>query len=177
MPDVFGTVLFVVALLIGLVSIVLAGRSVRVCVVRVLDGDTLVVRRMSDRQTFRVRLYGVDCPETDQPGGKEAARFVRNWVKLNPDLRLLREGTDHYGRAVGRLLSGKRCLSEDLVRAGHAWVYGPYCRFPDRVRWAGLERRARRARLGLWRDPNPVAPWEWRRRKRTPFLLRVFGLF
>jgi endonuclease YncB( thermonuclease family) len=34
----------------------------------------------------------------------------------------------------------------------------------DRVLYEDAERRAREGRVGLWRDPAPVAPWEWRRR-------------
>jgi len=46
-----------------------------------------------------------------------------------------------------------------MVRAGLAWAYARYLRDP---RIAALEREARVARRGLWRDPNPTPPWSYR---------------
>lgn len=131
-------------------------------VVQVPDGDTLVV--LTDGGNFtRVRLYGVDCPESRQRDGPEAVEFSRNLVFLQP-VTLKVMDTDQYDRAVAlvRLADG-RTLNEELVRAGHAWVYRRYCDAPFCAAWLDLERAARKQRLGLWRDKNPQPPWQWRR--------------
>jgi endonuclease YncB( thermonuclease family) len=53
-----------------------------------------------------------------------------------------------------------------LVRDGLCWWYRKYAdeqSAVDRVLYEDAERQARRKRLGLWSDPNPVPPWEWRK--------------
>ena len=70
---------------------------------------------------------------------------------------------DRYGRTVGEvILPDGRVLNHELVRAGLAWWYRRYA--PDDKTLEQLERGARGANRGLWADPNPVPPWEWRRR-------------
>ena len=54
-------------------------------------------------------------------------------------------------------------INEKMVQLGYAWVYRKYAKNPKLF---GLERTAREARRGLWRDPKPVPPWEWRRRAK-----------
>lgn len=73
--------------------------------------------------------------------------------------------TDRYGRLVGEvLLPDGRNLNHELVRAGMAWWYRRYAQ--EDTTLAQLEAEARAARRGLWRDPHPVPPWEWRRTQR-----------
>jgi endonuclease YncB( thermonuclease family) len=57
-------------------------------------------------------------------------------------------------------------LNEELIRVGLAWVYSRYCDRPVCENWIGLESEAREAKRGLWRDTNPIPPWEFRRKKR-----------
>jgi endonuclease YncB( thermonuclease family) len=69
---------------------------------------------------------------------------------------------DRYKRTVAEIvLPDGRNLNQELVRAGLAWWYRQYARKEMVLR--DLEQRARAAKRGLWSDPNPVAPWEWRR--------------
>ena len=54
-----------------------------------------------------------------------------------------------------------------IVRAGLAWWYRKYAQEQspqDQERYETAEAEARAERSGLWRDPNPLPPWEWRRR-------------
>ena len=71
---------------------------------------------------------------------------------------------DQYGRVVGLIyIEGDgECLNEELVRAGHAWVYQRYCSIHVCDHWQKLERRARQADKGLWSQSDPVPPWDWR---------------
>jgi micrococcal nuclease len=55
-------------------------------------------------------------------------------------------------------------LDKELLKAGLAWHYKQYSRDPE---LAKLEFQARSAKRGLWVEPDPVAPWEWRRQKKS----------
>ena len=140
---------------------VLAGK-----VTRVVDGDTLDVLLSSGR--IRVRLHGVDAPECDQPGGAEAAQWLR--LRLQ-DREVLLEpvSQDRYERLVAIVRAGDSVINDELVRSGHAWAYRHYLRKADR-HLCGKEFSARREVLGLWAAPPARAPWEYRStRGRGPF--------
>ena len=69
--------------------------------------------------------------------------------------------TDRYGRLVAPvILPDGRDLSVELVKAGLAWHYKKYS---DDEELARLEVEARKASRGLWSEPEPVPPWEWRK--------------
>ena len=121
-----------------------------------IDGDSLEVD--TGESITQVRLFGIDCPERDQPYADQArdelARMVRGKI-----LRLEVMDHDDYGRTVARVLAGDVDVNLALVRAGAAWVYRKYSK--DRTLLAA-EESARRERRGLWADDAPVAPWDWR---------------
>ena len=129
------------------------------------DGDTVSVLLGGGRME-KVRLYGIDTPESGQTGGPEATAFTRDRAFLG-EVELTILDTDQYGRkvAIVRLPDGT-LLNEELLRAGHAWVYRNYCREAICATWLLMEEEARRARRGLWQEATPQAPWEWRRRNR-----------
>ena len=130
-------------------------------VVQVLDGDSLVVQ--IDGAEQQVRLQGIDCPERGQPFANKARQLTRG-LALNKQVAIESVGRDRYDRILGhpRLPDGSR-LDYELVRSGMAWWYRHYSDDPE---LGELEAAARRDRRGLWADPNPVPPWEWRRRLR-----------
>jgi endonuclease YncB( thermonuclease family) len=70
--------------------------------------------------------------------------------------------TDRYKRTVAEIiLPDGHNLNREIVHAGFAWWYQQYARRETVLR--DLENEARAARRGLWADPQPVPPWEWRR--------------
>jgi len=75
--------------------------------------------------------------------------------------------TDRYGRTVAMIYADKTLLNEELVKAGLAWVYWKYCHHPICVSWENFQLRARFDKRGLWTDPNPIPPWEFRRKRRS----------
>jgi endonuclease YncB( thermonuclease family) len=132
-------------------------------VVRVLDGDTIEVMR--DRRTERVRLNGIDCPEKGQPFGTGAKQFTSR-LAFGQAVTIRSSGHDRYGRTLGDIvLPDGRSLNQELVRAGMAWWYRQYSK--DKT-LEDLESEARSQKRGLWSDPHPIAPWEWRRGRRPP---------
>jgi len=73
-------------------------------------------------------------------------------------------GQDKYGRTLGDVfLEDGTNVNQDLVKQGWCWWYRKY--EPGNVILEKLERRARASGIGLWADPHPVPPWEWRKRK------------
>jgi endonuclease YncB( thermonuclease family) len=60
------------------------------------------------------------------------------------------------------LLDGTN-VNHELVKDGWCWWYRKYA--PRDTVLEGFEKEAREARKGLWADPQPVPPWEWRKRK------------
>lgn len=74
-------------------------------------------------------------------------------------------GEDRYGRTLGVIMVGDVDANAKMVEDGWAWHYKKY---NDEIRLAKLEFSAHKARRGLWADANPLAPWEYRARKKRP---------
>jgi micrococcal nuclease len=126
-------------------------------VVGVPDGDTLVV--LNGRETVRVRLEGIDCPELGQGFGRNAKRFTSSLIyKKRVEVR--GKEWDRLGRLVARVSIGGRDVSLELVRAGLAWHFTWYS---SDKQLAEAEREARAEKRELWLQPHPTPPWEWRR--------------
>lgn len=130
-------------------------------VIGVKDGDT--VELLMNEKPVTVRLYGVDCPEKNQDFGTQAKNFASQlafgkFVKLNS------KGNDRYGRTIGEIiLPDGKSLNQELVANGYAWYYKAYANDPQ---LGYLENDARRLERGLWSQPNPTAPWDFRKNKR-----------
>lgn len=133
-------------------------------VVAIADGDTLSVLR--DNRPVKIRLWGVDCPESRQDFGTAARKFLGQHAH-GKTVTVHERGRDRYGRVVTLVEVDGVNLNRALVEAGLAWVYRHYCREPERSAWDAAEADAREQRIGLWTHPHPTPPWEWRRDRRT----------
>lgn len=135
-------------------------------VVHVADGDTIEVVRQGDKmELHKIRLYGLDAPESGQAYGKRAAQYLRQMINKKIVTIEVMQQSDRYGRVVGivRAEDGQDAGLE-LILAGYAWVYPQYCRRADICDgYRAAEGRARAAKVGLWQDKEPVPPWEWRK--------------
>lgn len=126
-------------------------------VVGVADGDTLVV--LDGTTPVRVRLHGIDCPERGQAFGAAARRFASS-LAFGQSVTVRSRGKDRYGRVLGEVvLPDGRRLDRELVAAGMAWHYA---RYSDDEALAKAEQQARKARVGIWSEADPVAPWSFR---------------
>ena len=132
-------------------------------VVNVIDGDSIMVDS-PEHGKVEVRLYGIDTPEYDQPSGRAAGKHLAS-LTAGRTVAVEAVTKDSYGRTVAIVRRQGGSLNEKMVGAGFAWVYRSYCRKPFCREWLGLEEEARRSGKGLWRNPSPVPPWEWRRKK------------
>lgn len=130
----------------------------------VIDGDTL------DLHGRRVRLWGVDAPESRQfcetdAGAERCGQIAANRLDAylaNRPIDCFEQDVDRYGRMVARCEVDGEDLGAWLVREGLALRY---------ERYAGLaylmeEVAARRARRGVWRGEFQT-PEDWRRDQRT----------
>lgn len=129
-------------------------------VVWVHDGDTITVEPAKGGARVRIRLYGIDCPETNQPYGLVAKNYVKNTLLYKP-VNIKVKDKDRYGRTVAIVtLETGKILQEELLQAGLAWVEPRHCKKCND--WRALQKEAGKNRQGLWRDKNPVPPWKWR---------------
>lgn len=126
-------------------------------VIHVIDGDTIDV--LVNQRPVRVRLAGIDAPEKAQPFGDVSRRALADLVGQRL-VHVRDAGADRYGRSLGVVTVAGIDANHAQVQAGYAWVYRQYSR--DAGLYAA-ETGARSRRSGLWRDPAPVPPWQWRR--------------
>lgn len=132
----------------------------------VLDGDTIKVLD-SDGQEIRVRLYGIDCPETAKKGkpgqayGHVAKTRVNELIRKR-QVELDTYNQDRYGRTIAVVRSGGVNINETLVQEGLAWVYRRYCKEKFCLTWKDYENRAQQNSIGLFADQDPMPPWKWR---------------
>ncbi|KAK1572595.1 hypothetical protein Q3G72_034997 [Acer saccharum] len=111
---------------------------------------------------YRIRLRGIDAPESSMPYGKEAkAELVK--IVQGKCLRVLVYGEDRYQRCVGDIYCNGKFVQELMLKKGCAWHYTAYDQRQELAKW---EQQARAKRIGLWASSNPEKPWEWRKNKR-----------
>lgn len=131
-------------------------------VVTVHEGDRLTIRH--DGRSEIIYLQDVDCPELKQPHGKQAKHAMAAYVG-NRDVVVRSLKRDRHGRATAEIfLQDGRNVGHELVKEGLAWSR------PDTSQGQSLgevEQLARAEKKGLWSEPNPVPPWEWKLPKNT----------
>lgn len=136
-------------------------------VVGIADGDTLTLLDAAHVQ-HKIRLAGIDAPEKKQAFGDRSKQSLSSLV-FGKQVSVEWNKLDRYGRVIGKVILGKEdaCLAQ--VRAGLAWHYKAYENeqsYADRERYARAELDARASKRGLWGEPNPLPPWEFRRARK-----------
>lgn len=133
-------------------------------VVKITDGDTVTVLDAGKTQ-HKVRLSGIDAPESNQPFGKRSKEHLSSLL-AGQQVEVDWHKHDRYGRIVGKIIANGRDVNLAQVRAGLAWWYRKYKgeqSLVDQGLYAAAEMKARGGRLGLWNDQEPIAPWDWRK--------------
>ena len=130
-------------------------------VVSVTDGDTITVLDSSNTQ-HKIRIYGVDCPESHQDYGQKAKQFTSDLV-FGKTVEIKIMDTDRYGRTVGIVNIDSKSLNAELITNGMAWFYGQYCKESFCPQWNQYQEEAKNRKIGLWSMQNPIPPWEFRR--------------
>lgn len=136
-------------------------------VLRVQDGDTvLVAPEGASHGDMLVRLYGIDAPELDQPGGKASRDALQQLVQPGDSVKIVPRSDDRYGRGIGLLIRNEQILNFEMVRTGQAWVYEKYCKDHFCRDWKRAQKQAQQTEVGLWHEKSPVQPWEWHKKSR-----------
>jgi endonuclease YncB( thermonuclease family) len=145
-------------------------------VVAVTDGDTIKVLDL-DQVQHKIRLTGIDAPERGQPFGTVSRDHLASLV-AGKEVRVESTKSDRYGRLLGKVwVQPADCPScgktHDANHAqlldGMSWWYRYYAKEQspeDRGRYESAEDEAKARKLGLWADPNPINPYDWRKGKR-----------
>jgi endonuclease YncB( thermonuclease family) len=156
----------------------LAAADITGKVVAVTDGDTIKVLD-DDRVQHKIRLTGIDAPEKAQPFGNASRKHLASMV-AGREVRVETLKKDRYGRVLGKVWvqpgdcpdCGKTLNANHAqILAGMAWWYQDYARdqsAEDRGRYESAVSEARKRKLGLWSEPDPIPPWAWRRGQRSP---------
>ena len=126
-------------------------------VVGVHDGDTLTCLDETNTQQ-KVRLAEIDAPELGQDYGKVSREALAEMV-FGKTVTVTEEGKDRYGRWIAHLQLSGVDVNRQMVATGNAWHYADYSRDTT---LATLQTDAQTRRLGLWSQPEPVAPWDFR---------------
>jgi endonuclease YncB( thermonuclease family) len=130
---------------------------------RVVDGDTIAIG------DFKIRLEGIDAPETDQVCLDRDARKWACGIAARDRLiehvngrriECVPSGSDHYGRTLAVCKIGEESLNAWMVHEGWAMAFVKYS-----TAYLSDEEQARRAQRGLWGGAF-IAPWDWRHRDR-----------
>jgi endonuclease YncB( thermonuclease family) len=163
----FASLLVAAAALLALTSA--QASELRGRVVAIADGDTVTVLD-DERAQHKVRLAGIDAPERGQSFG-DASKKSLSALAFNQAVTVVWHKRDRYGRLVGvvRVQTSGTDVNLAQVAAGMAWHYSAYAgeqTAGDRDLYGSAEARARETRRGLWCDPAPVPPWEFRRAQR-----------
>ena len=146
-------------------------------VTNITDGDTVDVLG-PDNATYAIRLSGIDAPEHDQAFGTQSTQHLTSRI-AGKTVTLDCENERSYGRLICKiLLPNGEDIDLDQVKAGMAWHYKQYQdeQSPtDREAYASAECAAMKAKLGLWSDPHPVQPQDFRHGTNSPLLLNSRG--
>lgn len=130
-------------------------------VISIADGDTFTMLADGNKQV-KIRLHGIDCPEKGQDYGDIAKKHLSSLLRLHHDsVKVIWKSKDRYRRTIGIAYSGRININEALLQKGLAWHYIKYDKNPQ---WSKMESTARNAKLNLWSNPSPVAPWNWRKK-------------
>jgi len=90
-------------------------------VVKITDGDTIVVLT-SDNKQVKIRLEGIDCPESNQDFGNKAKQTVSD-LCFGKEVVIQKSGEHRYGRTLGFVFVGYVNVNKELLKQGLAWQY------------------------------------------------------
>jgi endonuclease YncB( thermonuclease family) len=133
-------------------------------VASITDGDTVGVLAPGG-QTYAIRLAGIDAPEHNQAFGSQSTANLAALVS-GKTVALECEDERSYGRLICKvLLPNGEDADLDQVKAGLAWHYKQYQdeqSLADRAAYGAAECAAMKAKSGLWGQPNPDQPQDFR---------------
>ena len=140
-------------------------RTLLCLIVGISDGDTLKARcgEPGAYEQITIRLAEIDAPEKRQAFGQRSKEAL-SALCFGSQAAIRPVKLDRYGRTVARVECHGQDASSEQVRKGMAWRF---VRYSKDMRFQLLEDAAKEASLGLWADPEPLPPWDWRKNPRV----------
>ena len=132
------------------------------------DGDTIKLST-AERGIIDVRLSGADTPETGQAHWRAARGALRVLVAGKP-VTVWCYKTDKYEREVCHVSVAGNDVGLSLVEGGYAWyahMFAHELTATQQKTYPQAEGQARRQRIGLWQEPEPMPPWECRKLRKA----------
>lgn len=142
----------------------ISGNVITAKSVRVIDGDTLEIIP-TEGTSERIRLLGIDAPESNQAHGTYSAQTLQQCVNQG-QVTIEWFEQDRYQRLLGKVRANGIDCNLNQIQQGAAWHYKQYQQSQsefDRLNYANAEVNARRQAIGLWASSTVVAPWDYRR--------------
>lgn len=141
----------------------LSNKTFSAKVIGISDGDTMEI--LYKNIPTKIRLAHIDCPEKrgKQPFGNNA-KVALSDLCFGRIVTVKGEKHDRYKRLIAVVINNKnKNVNQEMIKLGMAWHFTKYSTDPV---YAKLEKTARKNRVGLWQDKNPIAPWLWREKKK-----------
>ncbi len=134
----------------------------------VTDGDTVKIRPVDGGKPYRCRLYGIDTPETgnpDRPGQQYGGEAKEALEKLIGDkiVKIRLTGEKTHRREVCIVYLNGADINLEMIKLGNAWAYRKFLKSEHSMDYIAAETAAKRKRLGLWRQDNPIRPDKFKR--------------
>lgn len=144
---------------------------VKATVTSVEDGDGAYLKTTGAGKALTCRFGSIDAPEVahpnagkpGQPYGEESKAALQKMI-LNKEVQVnVTLAQDKYGRSICQIeLAGKN-INRQMLLDGAAWVNETYNKNPEDI---AAFHQARDLKKGLFAQPNPETPWDFRRRIR-----------
>ncbi len=131
-------------------------------VVGVQDGDTVTCLDEANQEQ-KIHLAGIDAPELGQDYGKNAREALAGMV-FGRTVEVVDAGRDRDGSVIGQLAVDGLDVNRQMVATGNAWCAAS----SQDQSLADAQSQGRAAALGLWSQPNPTPPWQYRASGQTP---------
>lgn len=128
-------------------------------VVKIIDGDTFDLLTQ-EKNTIRIRMNGIDCPERKQDFYKVSKNALADYI-FKKEVRLITTGMDRNKRTIAIVFCNSENINLAMIRNGYAWHFKKYS---SDTAFANAEMEARRKNKGLWQMSKPVPPWEFRKK-------------
>lgn len=145
-----------------LATLIMAATPYDAKVIRIVDGDTIDVMKPDQTKKTRIRLDGIDSPEPKQPFGTFAKKTLGD-LTFGKTVTVTPRTKDFFGRTVAQVKADGIDVNNRMVEMGAAWWYEQYAK-RDTVKQQ-LQSDAQGHKRGLWADPHPMPPWDFRKKK------------
>ena len=150
-------VLFILILCSNANSLELIGK-----VIKVSDGDTVTILT-EDKTQHKIRLNDIDAPEKKQAFGNKSKDNLAKSI-ASKTVKVEYKKVDRYKRVLGTIYLNNKDINLEQVKSGYAWVYKQYSKNQT---YYQEEQKAKELKKGLWIEKEPIAPWEFRKQKKS----------